>query len=160
MALCERIEIAPGESFGSLSSRLADLGGELAIEALRLHEAGDIRFEQQPAGGVTYAEKIEPEERRLDPDRPAAELARIVQALNPHVGTYLELDDGERLGVVEASAAEGESPPAGTLGADGDALALGTAAGTLRIHTVRPAGKREMAAADYLRGNPAPRLRA
>ncbi len=157
IALCERVAIEDGEDYGSLAARLAALGGELAVKALELRGAGELEFTEQPGEGVTYAEKIEGPERRLDPGRPAVELERTVRALNPHVGTYVELEGGERLGVVEAVAGV-DGPASGELVPAEDALLLGTAEGALRIVGVKPAGKREMAAADYLRGNPSPRL--
>jgi len=43
-------------------------------------------------GAVTYAEKIRPEDRRLDLSRPAAELVRVVRALSPHIGARAELE--------------------------------------------------------------------
>ena len=157
VALSESVEIAEGEDYGSLAGRLAALGGELAVRALELRAAGQLEFSDQPEDGVTYAEKIESAERRLNPGRPAIELERTVRGLSPHVGTYLELEGGERLGVLQAAAAGGGLGP-GDLVAEGDVLVLGTADGALRIGAVKPAGKREMPAADYLRGNPSPRL--
>ena len=53
---------------------------------------------------VTYAEKIDGRRSRLDPGRSAAELERIVRALTPHIGAFLELESGDRLGVREAQA--------------------------------------------------------
>ena len=44
------------------------------------------------AGEATYAEKIRPEDRTLDPGRPAEELVRIVRALSPHIGARAELE--------------------------------------------------------------------
>jgi methionyl-tRNA formyltransferase len=157
VALLERVEIEPLDDYGSLSERLASLGGELAVRSLALRESGDLVFTDQPSGGVTYAEKIIGAERRLDPGRPARDLELTVRALNPHIGTYAELEGGDRLGVVRVSAEPG-GPSEAELKDDGESLLMGTADGALRIAVVKPAGKREMAAADYLRGNPSPRL--
>ena len=158
VALCEEIAIERHDDYGSLSAKLAELGGSLALEALTLHAEGRLRFIEQAEAAMTYAEKIDSAERALDPRRPALELERHVRALNPHIGTYLELDGGDRLGVIRAQATDADAPAAGALRADGDALVLGCEPGALRISVVRPPGKREMAAADYLRGHPAPRL--
>jgi methionyl-tRNA formyltransferase len=140
---------------GALAARLADLGGELAVRALDLRAAGALELAEQNDSQATYAEKIRPAERRLDPGRPALELERVVRALTPHVGAYLELEDGDRLGVVRARAELGELPP-GTIAADGG-LRLGCGEGTLRLERVRPASGREMDAESYLRGHPTPR---
>ena len=157
--LQERVAIGPVEGFASLEARLAELGGELAVRALDLRGAGRLELVAQGETGVTYAEKIESSERRLDPSRPAVELERKVRALAAHVGVHLLLEDEARLGVVRAAPAS-HAVPAGELREHDGALLLGCAGGSLRIEAVRPPGKREMSAADYLRGHAVPRLAA
>jgi methionyl-tRNA formyltransferase len=157
VALTEETPIDPEEDFASLSARLAELGGDLLVRALDLQAEGALEFTEQDEDGVTYAEKIEPAERRLDPDRPAAELAAKVRALNPHVGTYLETGAGERLGVRAAHAVEADVPP-GTLEACFDALVLGCGEGSLQLNVVQPPGGKAMPAEAYLRGHEPPRL--
>jgi methionyl-tRNA formyltransferase len=155
VALREEVPIDPEEDFAALSTRLAAVGGDLLVRALDLEAEGALEFAEQDEDGVTYAEKIEAGERRLDPERPAAELAAKVRALTPHVGAYLELPDGERLGVRRARAVE-DGPEAGKLEARFDALLLGTGEGALQLETVQPAGGKPMAADAYLRGHPLP----
>ncbi len=157
VALCEEEPIRPDDDFGSISARLADLGAGLAVRALDLRAEGALEFTEQDHSAMTYAEKIDPAERLLDPRRPAVELERIVRALNPHIGSSLELEGGDRLGVVAAAAAAGAAVATGELRGEGDVLVLGCDPGALRITRVRPAGRREMTAAEYLRGHPAPR---
>ncbi|MDQ6806870.1 MAG: methionyl-tRNA formyltransferase, partial [Actinomycetota bacterium] len=139
--------IGPTDTYGSLSARLERLGGELLVRSLDerppVHEQDDA--------GATYATKIEPADRLLDPARPAAELDRLVRALTPHIGAYLELADGGRLGVREVAVVE-TGPPAGTLSLDGARPVLGCAEGPLELVVVQPPGRRAMAGEDYLRG--------
>ncbi|HEU5106066.1 MAG TPA: methionyl-tRNA formyltransferase [Solirubrobacterales bacterium] len=155
VALREEVAIDPEEDFESLSARLAELGGELLVRALDLQAKSALGFAEQDEEGVTYAEKIEAVERRLDPERPAAELADKVRALNPHVGTYVELADGERLGVRRAEVAEA-ALAAGELAERDGALLLGAGEGALRLLLVQPPGGKPMAADAYLRGHPLP----
>jgi methionyl-tRNA formyltransferase len=157
VALTERTPIEPAEDHGTLSARLAQLGGELIVRALDLRAAGELEFTDQDESRATYAAKIDPSERRLDPALPAVELERTVRALTPHIGAYLELDGGQRLGVRAAVVEEGALPP-GRLAADDGALWLGSREGVLRILVVQPPGKRPMPADAYLRGHPPPRL--
>jgi methionyl-tRNA formyltransferase len=159
VALGRELEIEPGEGYDSLAARLAELGGEALVEALDRAARGELEFADQDEAEATYAEKLAPEERRLDPARPAAELARAVRALNPHVGTHLELDGGERLGI-RAARAIADGPPQGTIERAGERLLLGTADGALELLTVQPPGGRAMAAADYARGHSLPRSAA
>jgi methionyl-tRNA formyltransferase len=159
VALQESTPVEPGEDYGALSARLAELGGDLVVRALDLRASSHLELADQDELLATYAEKIAPEERRLDPARPAIELERTVRALHPHIGAYLELDGGERLGVRVAAAEDGALPP-GRLAADGKALRLGCSEGVLRLDVVQPAGRRPMEAGAYLRGHPAPRASA
>ena len=157
VALREEIPIGPEDDFESLAAKLAALGGELLVEALDRLERSELGFDEQDDAEATYAEKIEAGERRLDPGRPAAELARTVRALTPHVGAYLELDGESRLGVRRARAVD-VSVKQGEMKAEWGALLLGCGRGALRLEVVQPPGGRPMAAEAYLRGHPVPTL--
>ena len=141
--------IRPDDDYGSLSERLATLGGELLVEALDLEPA----FREQPDTGVTYAEKIAPEDRLLDPQLTADLLERRVRALRPHIGTYVELPWDERLGVTRAGLAPGgDPPPPGRLAAADGHLLYGASGGALELCEVHPQGKRPMEAEAWIRG--------
>jgi methionyl-tRNA formyltransferase len=142
--------IHPDDTYGSLAGRLAELGGELLVRVL----TEDPPCAEQDDQRATYAEKIASEDRLLDAGRTASELERVVRALSPHVGAYLELDGGLRLGVLGARAVEdGErsdnSPP---LDITGPVPALRCRSGRLELLKVRPAGRREMSGEEWLRG--------
>ncbi len=155
VALREEVPIGPEDDFEILSGRLAALGGELLEQALDRLAAGSLPFVEQDDGAATYAEKIDPAERRLDPARTAPELARIVRALTPHVGAYLEVEEGHRLGVRRAVAVDAALAPAELRVEEGELL-LGCAAGALRLEVVQPQGGKPMAADAYLRGHAVP----
>jgi methionyl-tRNA formyltransferase len=141
--------IRPDDDYGSLAPRLAALGGELLIEALDTQPP----FREQPEQGVTYAEKIEAPDRLLDPSLRAGELERRVRAPHPHVGAYIELDGGERLGVRRARLAPGlDGVAPGELKAADSRVLYGAAQGALELLELHPAGKRPMDAGDWLRG--------
>jgi methionyl-tRNA formyltransferase len=140
--------IRPDDDYGSLSERLAALGGELLVEALDTQPP----FRDQPDAGVTYADKIEAQDRLLDPKLTADFLERRVRALRPHIGAYVELPWHERLGVNRAALAAEHGPPPGELAALDGRLLYGTATGALELCEVHPAGKRPMAGNDWIRG--------
>jgi methionyl-tRNA formyltransferase len=139
--------VRPEDSYGTLAARLAEAGAELLVSVLD----DSPPCVPQDEAAVTYAEKIEPAERELVPQRPAAELDRVVRALTPHVGAYTLLDDETRLGVREATV----SPATGTPGVDleGPVPILHTVEGSLELLVVQPPGGRPMPGADYLRGH-------
>jgi methionyl-tRNA formyltransferase len=150
VCLQRREAIRPDDDYGSLAPRLAALGGELLIETLDTQPP----FRDQLDQGVTYAEKIAPSDRVLDPSLRAGELERRVRALHPHVGAYIELDSGERLGVRRARLAPGvDGVVPGQLQVEDSRVLYGAAQGALELLELHPAGKRPMDAADWLRGH-------
>ena len=140
--------IRQDDDYGSLAARLAALGGELLVEALDLKPS----FREQPDSGVTYADKIGPDDRRLDPALTADLLERRVRALRPHIGAYLDLPWDERLGVTRAALAQGDGPPPGQLEARDGRLTYGASGGALELCEVHPAGRRPMDAEAWIRG--------
>jgi methionyl-tRNA formyltransferase len=148
VALQRAEQIRPDDDYGSLAARLAALGGESLVEALDLRPS----FREQPDTGVTYAEKIGPEDRRLDPELSADLLERRVRALTPHIGAYVELPWDGRLGVTRAALVPGGGPPPGELAISEGRLLYGTASGALELQEVHPAGKRPMEAEAWIRG--------
>jgi methionyl-tRNA formyltransferase len=139
--------IAEDDAYGTLAERLARLGGELLVRAL----GEDTPCAEQDDASATYAEKIGPEDRRLDPARPAIELDRVVRALTPHVGAFVEVGE-VRLGVLRARTTRATGAPPGKLSVESGRPVLGCAEGTLELLLVQPPGRRAMSGEDYVRG--------
>jgi methionyl-tRNA formyltransferase len=140
--------ITAHDTYGSLGARLQGLGADLLVRVL--DETPPC--EPQDDALATYAEKIAPGDRELDPSHPAAELERVVRALTPHIGAHVVLADGERLGVRAARVLDGAGPPAGVVSLDGPRPVLGCAEGALELVVVMPPGRRAMSGEDFLRG--------
>ncbi len=141
--------IGPQDTYGSLAARLADLGGELLVRTLD----AEPPCVPQDEALATYAHKITPEDRELDPSRTAIELERVVRALTPHIGAHVVLDDGSRLGVSAARVVPGNGPPQGVVTFDGPRPVLGCGEGALELLVIQPPGGRPMSGEDYLRGH-------
>ena len=139
--------IGAQDTYGTLAARLAELGGELLVAALG--DPGECV--DQDDALATYAEKIAPWDRELDPARPATELERVVRALSPHIGAWVLLEEGTQLGVIRARAIAG-GPAAGKLSLEGPRPVLGCGDGALELLSVKPPGRREMSGEDWLRG--------
>jgi methionyl-tRNA formyltransferase len=156
VGLVEELPVSPDDDYDSLSGKLAEVGGELLVRALDDLRAGRLELTEQDEARATYAEKVSPDERHLVPARTATDLERIVRALTPHVGAYLELEGGERLGVRETSAVA-QGPATGAIEVRDGGLVLGSTDGGLRLEVVQPPGKKPMSAAEYLRGHAPPK---
>jgi methionyl-tRNA formyltransferase len=140
--------IGARDTYGSLAARLQVLGGELLVSILEDRPT----CTEQDESLATYADKIGPSDRELDPSRTAIELERAVRALTPHIGAHVSLADGGWLGVREARAVDGEGPAPGVVTFDGPRPVLGCAGGSLELVVVQPPGRRPMSGEDFLRG--------
>jgi methionyl-tRNA formyltransferase len=82
-----RLAIAPGETTGALTERLADLGARVIVETLTmLRRDGHLPASPQPAEGVTYAAKIGRADALLDWNASASALDRRIRAMAPAPG--------------------------------------------------------------------------
>ncbi|MDE3189948.1 MAG: methionyl-tRNA formyltransferase [Acidobacteriota bacterium] len=84
IAAQEAFTVAPEDDAGAVYARAAEVAARLLDEVL-----ADPAFAPQPEEGMTYAEKIGPADRVLDPSRPPQELVNRVRALSPHIGAKL-----------------------------------------------------------------------
>jgi len=139
------------DDYGTLAPRLADLGAELLVKVL---DERPTPWEQDESK-VTYAHKIGPRERALDPTQPPQQVERTIRALRPHIGSRLPLPDGTFLGVTEARL-DGPTiaPAGGRVRTDHETLLLDCNGGALELTRIKPPGGKEMPAADWLRGKP------
>ena len=143
--LSRATEIAAGETTGDLHDRLSKMGAELIVEALR--DLDDLTPVPQPQAGVTYAEKIDKAEARIDWTRPATEVDRLIRGLSPFPGAWCEVA-GERVKLLRSRVTDGEGAPGAVLG--GWRIACGD--GAVEVTEVQRQGKRAMSAAEVLRG--------
>ncbi|WP_413717635.1 methionyl-tRNA formyltransferase [Silicimonas sp. MF1-12-2] len=143
--LREATPIDPEETTGDLHDRLSAMGARLIVEALaRLPE---LQPQSQSEEGVTYAQKIDKAEARIDWTRPAAEVDRLIRGLSPFPGAWCEIG-GERIKLLRSRLAEGNAAPGTHLG--DFHIACGT--GAVQIVEAQRQGKRAMPADEILRG--------
>ncbi|SNS88697.1 methionyl-tRNA formyltransferase [Tropicimonas sediminicola] len=137
--------IGPEDTTADLHDRLAAMGGGLIVEALSRLEG--LAPQVQPDEGVTYAEKIDKAEARIDWSRPAEEVDRQIRGLSPFPGAWCEIGE-ERLKLLRSRLAVGEGQPGEVLG--GFRIACGS--GAVEILEAQRQGKRPMAVEEILRG--------
>ena len=152
VCLAEPVAIGPDMTAGELHDSMAAAGAGLMARALASLERGSLVATPQPAKGVTYAAKIEKAEARIDFTRSAAEVHNHIRGLSPFPGAWFEAGSGgrvERVKVVRSLLAEASGLPGTVL--DGQlTIACGEAA--IRLAVVQRAGKKPMAAHEFLRG--------
>ncbi len=150
MLLAGAVAIDAEDTTGSLHDRLAELGGKLVVDAL-------ARFDQlvplpQPAAGVTYANKIDKAEARLDWNQPAEILARKVRAFNPFPGAVVTLA-GEPVKVWRGEVVAGGGLPGQVLAADAAGIVVACGEAALCLTELQKPGGRRVTSADFMNGS-------
>lgn len=136
-----RTEVAIGDdTLEELRGRLVEAGTAQLLDAL----ANGFGTPEPQEGEPTYADKLEADDLRLDWERPAIEVARVVR-----LGRAWTTYRGKRLLVLEATPLdEPAAGPAASL--HGDRVVCGE--GQLQLRTVRPEGRAAMDVRSWLNG--------
>ena len=134
------------DTAGDLLGRLATACAGLLVATLDGLAGGGLEAVPQPAEGVSLAPKITVDDARVDWAAPALRVERLVRACAPAPGAWSTLR-GRRVKLGPVTVTDERLAP----GALRDAL-VGTGTTAVRLGTVRPEGKAQMDAADWLRG--------
>ena len=143
--LREETEIDEGETTGDLHDRLSRIGAKAIVRALA--ELPDLEPEVQTEAGVTYAAKIDKAEARVDWNRSAVEVDRLIRGLSPFPGAWCEMA-GERVKLLRSRVVPGSGAPGQVL----DGLRIACGSGAVEIVQAQRQGKRAMESGEFLRG--------
>ena len=149
IAMTERVTIGADMTAGELHDALAEAGAGLMVQALEKLERGTLKFTAQAETGVTYAEKIDKAETRIDWTKPWQQVHDHIRGLSPFPGAWCELADVGRVKLLRSTRATGNGTP-GTLLDDRLAIACGE--GAVRVLELQRAGRQPMTAEEFLRG--------
>jgi methionyl-tRNA formyltransferase len=150
------VAVRPDDDQETLAARLTDVGVPLLTRVLRWAEQSRLPREPQDHARATFAPALKKQDGRLDWSRPAVELHNLVRGCHPWPGAYTTLA-GRSLRIMESEvvpdSSTGEGQP-GTLGEEGahGGFLVTTGAGRLRVLAVQAEGRRQMSAAEFLRG--------
>lgn len=144
--------IKPSDTTGDLLGRLAVAGASLLLDTMNGIEAGVLEPRPQPAEGVSHAAKLNPEDGHVDWRSPALRVDRLVRACTPAPGAWTDFRDTRvKLGPVRLMP-DAETLTPGALLPGKNEVLVGTATHPVALGEVQPQGKRQMAAADWIRG--------
>jgi len=151
VAMADRVPIGPDMTAGELHDELARRGGRLTTVALAALERGALQLTPQSNEGVTYANKIEKSETRIDWAKPWNEVHNHIRGLSPFPGAWFETADIGRVKVLRSTRGEGAGKPGQVLD---DRLTIACGDGAVRLVEVQRAGKQPMRAEEFLHGTP------
>jgi len=152
VALADRVPITEATTASDLHDALAQLGAALMTRAIGELERGTLTLTPQVSEGVTYAEKIDKDEVRIDWSRPARDVLRHCHGLSPSPGAWTEFSiDGQalRVRILRCELVKGSGQPGALLD---DQLTIACGSGAIRVLELQRAGKQPMRADAFLRG--------
>jgi methionyl-tRNA formyltransferase len=149
IAMADQVPIGPDMTAGELHDELALRGAQLTAVALAALERGSLQLMPQSTEGVTYANKIEKSETRIDWAKSWSEVHNHIRGLSPFPGAWFEAADVGRVKVLRSTKAEGAGKPGQILD---DRLTVACGNGSVRLVQVQRAGKQPMGAEEFLRG--------
>ncbi|MEM8773568.1 MAG: methionyl-tRNA formyltransferase [Pseudomonadota bacterium] len=149
--LCKSTPIGAEETTGQLHDRLASIGAEAIVEAL--NNLDKLSPQSQDEIGVTYAQKIDKEEARIEWEDRAAEVDRQIRGLSPFPGAWIE-HKGQRIKLLASRLAKGCGAPGNVLD---DALTIACGQGAVQVLRLQRAGKGAQNVHEFLRGMDLPK---
>src|SRR5262249_387025 len=156
--------IGPEETAGELETRLAALGGRLALRIIDALAAGTAQGSKQDKAQATKAPKLIKEHGQIDWSRHARGGGNQIRGMQPWPTAYdywhREGQEAVRIIIHKAVWRDGTAGEAHAPGQivlqPGNLSELHVAAGSgsrVEIRELQPAGKRRMAAAEFRRGH-------
>jgi methionyl-tRNA formyltransferase len=151
IAMAERLPMGPDATAGDLHDKLARLGADLMVRALAARKKNALQLTPQASAGVTYANKIEKNETRIDWSKPWQQVHNHCRGLSPFPGAWFELPGTGRVKVLRATKGAGQGQPGQVLG---EQLTIACGEGAVRLVELQRAGRQPMGAEEFLRGTP------
>ena len=154
VAMEKRVAIAPDATGGDVHDELARLGARLMVRALADLEKGELHLTPQASVGVTYADKIEKAETRIEWRQPWNEVHDHCRGLSPFPGAWFEHTSAGRIKILRSTKGSGVGEPGRVLD---DELIVACGEGAIRLLELQREGRKPMRAEEFLRGTPIPR---
>lgn len=138
--------IANDDTTSSLLQKAAEIGAKLLLEVLTEIEVGTARLTPQNHLEATYAHKISKEEGKIDWQKSAKEIERMIRAFNPWPIAYTEID-GKYIRIWKAEIKENNkhfppSAPGAIVYVDRNGIGVMTGDGVLSLLNIQfPGGK-------------------
>jgi methionyl-tRNA formyltransferase len=151
--LAKTTPIGTEETTGEIHDRLAKLGSQGLLEALKLLGQGKAPRTPQDSSKATYAPSIKREFCRLDWNSPAARIHNRVRGLSPWPGAETSWK-GMEIKVHRASLDGHKGKPGEVLDISKEGVVVGAGIDAVKLVEIQPPGKKKMNAYDFTLGHP------
>ncbi|MGB0679030.1 MAG: methionyl-tRNA formyltransferase [Polyangiales bacterium] len=149
-----RCTIGADDGAPALGERLAELGGQILVEALPAYVAGQLHPQAQPETGISYAPKLHKDDGQLDWSQSSTLLYNRFRAMGSWPGVFTTWQ-GQRLRLLELTQVHKAATAApGTVFAhEQDVLLVACGNGALALRTLQLAGRKACNAAAFVHGH-------
>lgn len=153
--IANRTTLIGDKTAGDLHKELSIMGADLLVETLPDILRGKAPRVAQNATLATYAPPLKKEDGHLDFSKPAYEVKRQIQAMNPWPGAYTLYKGGTMkfLSAKKVISKQDSNQPGLIVSCDRDGLGIKTRDGVIIIDRIKMPGKREMEVSEYIKGN-------
>lgn len=154
MLLRHTCPIAENDTAQSLHDRLAGMGADSIMEALRLLQAGRLAPVKQDNDAACYAPKLLKSEALIDWQQDAQQIERTVRAFNPFPVCHTSLN-GVAIKIWQAGLCAGmRGEPGRVLAADKSGITVACGKDALRLEILQRPGGKAQPAAQFLQAMP------
>lgn len=146
----DELAIAAKETTPSLTEKLIGLSNRLLASNLPKYTAGKLKPYPQDESGTSYSSKLTKQDGIIDWQKPAAQLEREVRAYLDWPKSRTRFGDMEVI-ISDTDVVNTPLKP-GEIKVSSEQLLIGTGQKSLAIQRLKPAGKNEMSASEFIRG--------
>lgn len=152
------LPIAADDTTPTLTRKLIELSNHLLVEYIPRYLSGEVKPRSQPhPDRATHSRKLAKEDGLIDWAKPAEHIAREIRAFAGWPKSRATLA-GKEVIITKAysvpTAGPDDKPGDIEITPEAQAIAVATSNGSLWIQKLKPAGKNEMTAAEFIRGYP------
>jgi methionyl-tRNA formyltransferase len=150
----KEIEIRDDDTAGSLHDKLSILGADVVLETVRLIEKDEAKTIKQDDSLASPAPKIFHEDCKIYWEHEVKRVHDFIRGLSPRPGAFTTFE-GKMMKILYGRVAEGISNSndiPGKILSMSKTLLVQTGSGIYEVLRIKPEGKKEMSAAEFLNG--------
>lgn len=151
-----KVAIEDTDNVGILHDKLMHIGAEMVVKTVNDIIDGSLSTMPQPEGEFIPAPKIFKDTCKIDWNRKAIDIHNLVRGLSPYPAAFSEMKDNKenisQVKIFETAVVSNPALSPGEVLAEQRKFFVGTSEGTIEILSLQPAGKKRMAASDFLLG--------
>ncbi len=144
-----KLKINNETTYKSLVEKMSNISSKTILECLKILENNEEKFIPQDKSKITYANKINKSETRIDWKKKAGDIVAKINALYPTPGSWFELN-GNRIKILKAKEIKAEGSPGEIINSK---FLIACAENAIQVLELKREGKKSMSVNDFLIGN-------